>query len=348
MKRGKPEKYIGLAGEIRKLVKERNLKTGDALPPERKLAELYACNHLTIRKALRLLENEKLIHKVPSKGNFVGHRSTASPTKGIIGFIFPDDEIFYYKIFSALESKFSELNLHPIVHLTHNIKEKEEKILIFLESVGADALIAVPNLQCLESYRKLTVPLLFFDLYLKELPVPYVITDDYQGATSAIECLLSLGHRKIAYVSGTYDLTSKLRCQGYLDTLEKNGVKIYPEYIKCQEPTREWGYYAARELFNSADSPTAIFCGNDTVAAGVIRYFTAQKISVPDDCSIIAFGNTPIVEDLNLASVSQNSSKIIDALGSNLQIILKGETAPRETLISTNLVLRGSTAPPQS
>ena len=346
MKRGKPEKYIGLAGKIRQLIKEQNLKTGDALPSERKLAELYACNHLTIRKALRVLENEKVIHKVPSKGNFVGHRSAASPTKGILGFIFPDDEIFYYKIFSALENKFSELNLHPVVHLTHNIKEKEEKILDFLEECGANALIAVPNMQCIESYRKSTVPLLFFDLYLKDLPVPYVITDDYQGATSAAECLLSLGHRKIAYISGTYDLTSKVRRQGYLDTLSKHNIRVPGEYIKCQEPTREWGYYAARALFNSDDAPTAIFCGNDTVAAGVFRYLTSQKISVPGDCSLISFGNTPIAEDLNLASVSQNSAKIIDALGSNLQIILKGDTAPRETLISTNLVLRGSTAPP--
>jgi DNA-binding LacI/PurR family transcriptional regulator len=346
MKRGKPEKYIGLAGEIRLFIKEQNLKNGQVLPSERKMAELYACSQLTIRKALRLLENEKLIHKIPSRGNFVGHRSTVSPQKGILGFIFPDDEIFYYKIFSALENKFSELNLHPIVHLTHNLKDKEEKILDFLENCGADALIAVPNVECIESYRSLTIPLLFFDLYLKDLSVPHVVTDDYQGATSATECLLSLGHRKIAYISGTYDFTSKLRRQGYLDTLSKNNITIPPEYIKCQEPTREWGYYAARELFNSKNAPTAIFCGNDTIAAGVFRYFTSQKISIPGDCSIISFGNTPIAEDLNLASVSQNSNKIIDAISSNLQIILKGDVAPRETLISTNLVLRGSTAPP--
>jgi DNA-binding LacI/PurR family transcriptional regulator len=346
MRRGKPEKYIGIAGAVRQLIKEEKLKNGQALPSERKLAELYKCTQVTVRKALRLLENEKLIHKVPSRGNFVGHRSTVSPRKGILGFIFPDDEIFYYKIFSALEQKFSDLNLHPIVHLTHNLKEKEDKILEFLENCGADALIAVPNTQCIESYRKLTVPLLFFDLYLKELPVPYVITDDYQGATSAAECLLSLGHRDIAYISGTYDLTSKVRKQGYVDTLRRNNIDIPPEYIKCQEPTREWGYYAARELFKSAKAPTAIFCANDTIAAGVFRYLTAEKIRVPADCSIISFGNTPIAEDLNLASISQNSQKIIDALSSNLQITLNGEIPPRETLISTSLVLRGSTAPP--
>lgn len=344
MKRGKPEKYIGLAGDIRLFIIEQNLKNGQALPSERKMAELYACSHLTVRKALRLLENEKLIHKIPSRGNFVGRRSTASPKKGLLGFIFPDDEIFYYKIFSALEQKFSEMNLHPVVHLTRNIKDKEEKILNFLENCGADALIAVPNEQCLEAYRKLTIPLLFFDLYLKDLPVPHVVTDDYQGAVSATECLLSLGHRRIAYVSGTYDFTSKLRRQGYLDTLDKNKITLPPEYMKCQEPTREWGYYAARELFNSVEPPTAIFCSNDTIAAGVFRYFTAQKISVPGDCSIISFGNTPIAEDLNLASVSQNSSKIIDAINFNLQIILKGDIAPHETLISTNLVLRDSNA----
>ena len=346
MRRGKPEKYIGLAGEIRALIKKRNLKTGQALPPERKLAELFACSQLTVRKALRLLENEKLIHKIPSRGNFVGQRSSASPKKGLLGFIFPDDEIFYYKIFSALEQKFSDLNLHPIVHLTHNVKEKEEKILDFLENCGANALIAVPNEQCIESYRKLTIPVLFFDLYLKDLAVPYVITDDYQGSISAMQCLLSLGHRRIAYVGGTYDFTSKLRSKGYLDTLKKNKIILPPSYMKCQDPTREWGYYAARELFSSAELPTAVFCSNDTIAAGVFRYFTERRINVPGDCSIISFGNTPIAEDLNLASVSQNSAKIIDAISSNLQIILKGDIVPRKTLISTNLVLRGSTAPP--
>jgi DNA-binding LacI/PurR family transcriptional regulator len=269
-----------------------------------------------------------------------------SHKKGLLGFIFPDDEIFYYKIFSSLEQKFSEINLHPIVHLTHNIKDKEDKILAFLEKSKVDALIAVPNKQCLASYQKLTIPLLFFDLYLENLDIPYVITDDYQGASSAVEYLLSLGHRQIAYIGANYDFTSKLRQQGFMDTLGKNNISIPAEYIKCQEPTREWGYYAARELFSLANKPSAIFCANDTIAAGVFRYFTAEKIRIPGDCSIISFGNTPISEDLNLASVSQNSNKIIDAISSNLQIILKGNIAPRETLIGTNLLLRGSTAPP--
>jgi DNA-binding LacI/PurR family transcriptional regulator len=325
-----------LAGEIRLLIKDRNLKTGQALPSERKLAEKYSCSQLTVRKALRLLENEKLIHKIPSRGNFVGQRSSASPKTGLLGFIFPDDEIFYYKIFSALEQKFSEMNLHPVVHLTHNLKDKEEKILTFLEASRADALIAVPNAQCLDSYRKLTIPLLFFDLYLEDLDVPYVIT----------ECLLSLGHKRIAYISGTYDFTSKLRRYGYEDTLRKNGIDVKNEYIKCQEPSREWGYYATRELFRLSETPTAVFCANDTIAAGTFRYLKEQNIRVPEDCSIVSFGNTPISEDLNLASVSQNSSKIIDSIALNLQIVLNGDTAPRKTLISTNLVLRGSTGVP--
>ncbi|MDD5598312.1 MAG: GntR family transcriptional regulator, partial [Victivallaceae bacterium] len=91
MKRGKPEKYIGLAGSIRQLIKEKKLKNGQALPSERKLAKLYQCTQVTVRKSLRLLENEKLTHKIPSRGNFVGRRSMVSPQKGILGFIFPDD-----------------------------------------------------------------------------------------------------------------------------------------------------------------------------------------------------------------------------------------------------------------
>jgi DNA-binding LacI/PurR family transcriptional regulator len=348
MKRGKPEKYIALAEDIRILIKERGLKNGAMLPSERNLSQIFECSHLTVRKALRLLEQEKLIHKVPSKGNFVGGHSPIATRSGILGFIFPDDEIFYYKIFSELEKTFSEAGLHPIVHLTHNIQSKEEQIIDFLEKVGADALIAVPNSLCAARYSKLNIPLLFFDLYLKNLDVPYVITDDYQGACRAVEYLISLGHKKIAHISGTYDRTSQLRLQGYRDMLESNNIGIDENYIKCKEPTREWGYYAARELFTQSKPPTAIFCGNDTTAAGVFRYMAENGIKAPTDCSMLGFGNTAIAEDLGLSSVSQHSAKIVQAIRGNLQIILKGDKPPRETMISTSLIIRSSTAKPQN
>ncbi|MCF6174870.1 MAG: GntR family transcriptional regulator [Victivallaceae bacterium] len=342
MKRGKPERYIALATEIRQLIKRKRLKRNDALPSERKMAELFACSHLTVRKSLHLLEQEKLIYKEPSRGNFVGTRPPKAGKSGLIGFIFPDDEIFYYKLFAQLEKSFSEAGLHPVVHLTHSIKEKEERILDFLNQVNAEVVVAVPNAQCQDKYRELDIPVIFFDLNIKELNIPAITSDDYRGAVSATEHLISLGHRHIAHIGGIYERTSELRLQGYRDTLKKYQIDLSDKLVKQQTPSREMGYYAAKELFECSTPPTALFCGNDTIAAGVIRYLNANKINCPIGCSIVGFGNTAIAEDLNLTSVSQNSPKIADALRNHLRFILNGETPPPETIIPTSLIIRES------
>jgi DNA-binding LacI/PurR family transcriptional regulator len=342
MKRGKPEKYINLASEIRQLIKQRRLKRNDSLPSERKLAEIFSCSHLTVRKSLHLLEQEKLIYKEPSRGNFIGPRPPATNKSGLLGFIFPDDEIFYYKLFAELEKTFSEAGLHPVVHLTRSIKEKEERILDFLNEANADAIIAVPNLLCRDKYQELDVPIIFFDLNIEGLSVPAIISDDYRGAASATEHLISLGHRNIAHIGGIYERTSEMRLKGYSDTLKKHQITVSDSLIKRQTPSREMGYYATKELFDSPAPPTAIFCGNDTIAAGVIRYLNTHEIAVPASCSVVGFGNTAIAEDLNLTSVSQNSPKIADALRNHLRFILNGETPPPETIIATSLIIRKS------
>ncbi|MEI8247197.1 MAG: GntR family transcriptional regulator [Lentisphaerota bacterium] len=346
MKRGKPEKYIALAETIRLFIKEKRLKKGDSLPSERILSDMFSVNHLTLRKALRLLEQENLIYKEPSRGNFVGTKPLLPGKNGIVGFIFPDDEVFYYKIFAELERFLSEAGLHPVVHITNNIKEKEEKILDFMIASGAEALIAAPNSQCAGKYRDLKIPVIFYDLFIPGLNIPHIISDDYDGAEKITEHLVSLGHSRIAHVSGTYEHTSELRLKGYLDVLKKHGIEVPGKYIKCKEPSREWGYYAAKELTAMKSPPTAILCGNDTIAAGVFRLLSSKGIRVPDDCSLCGFGNTTVAEDLDLTSVSQHTPKIADAIRNNLQIILRGETPSPETVINTTLIVRRSTARP--
>jgi len=346
MKRGKPEKYIALAETIRQYIKEERLKKNDPLASERKLSEMFSVNHLTLRKALRLLEQEKLIYKEPSRGNFVGSKPPLAGKNGIVGFIFPDDEAFYYKIFAELEKFFSETGLHPVVHITHNIKEKEEKILDFMVESGAEAIIAAPNPQCAGKYLNLKIPVLFFDLFIPGLDIPRIISDDYAGGEKITSHLVSLGHSRIACINGTYEHTSELRLKGYLDVLKKHDISVHDKYIKCKELSREWGYYAARELFAMKHPPTAIFCGNDTVAAGVFRYLSSKGVNVPGGCSLCGFGNTEVAEDLDLTSASQHTPKIAEAIRNNLQIIMRGEAPPAETIINTTLIVRSSTACP--
>ncbi|MDD5697754.1 MAG: GntR family transcriptional regulator [Victivallaceae bacterium] len=344
MKRGKPKKYPALAEEIRRYIRERKLKNNAGLPSERRLAQMFEVSHLTVRKALRLLEQERLIYKEPSRGNFVGTRPYSGRDGQLVGLLFPDHELFYYNIFADLEERLFAAGLHPVVHLTHNSRKKEEDILDFVREGRFAALLAVPNPACAGKYAQLSLPLICFDISLPELDIPQVISADYEGAVTAARHLLSLGHTAVAHIGSMYDRTAELRRQGLADTLGQAGVELPEYYLKVREPTRQWGYAAATELFALKNPPTAIFCGNDTIAAGVRRYCSEHKISVPGQCSLVGFGDIAVAQDLNLTSVSQHTEAIAAALWNLLRLRLNGEDIPGKTVIPTSLVWRGSTA----
>ena len=100
MNRGKPQKFVALAQEILRRAQADGLHSGDRLPSERELAGTFRCNHLTVRKALKLLSAQGQLHTIPGRGSFLGPETAAGVKSDLIGFIFPDDEIFYYRIFA--------------------------------------------------------------------------------------------------------------------------------------------------------------------------------------------------------------------------------------------------------
>ena len=346
MNRGKPQKFNSLAQEILQRAHADGLHSGDRLPSERELAGTFRCNHLTVRKALKLLASRGQLHTVPGRGSFLGPAAVPNRKSDRIGFIFPDDEIFYYRIFAEVERMAASNGLHPVVHLTGGSVRKENELLEYFERSGAAALIAVPNRLCADHYRQLRVPLLFFDMRLPELSIPQIISDDYSGALSAVEQLILLGHKRIAHIGSEYDYTGEQRLNGFQDALRKYALPRRPQLIRMRYPSREWGYHAIRELFALKHPPSAVFCANDTIAAGVVGFCSDRGIAIPEQLSVIGFCSTPTAEDLDLNSVSQNAGKISGAICGNLEKLLNHAEIPPLTVIPTSCINRGSVCPP--
>lgn len=344
MNRGKPQKYLSLSEEILALARELSLREGDALPSERLLAERFGCNHLTVRKALRVLADRNRIHRIPSRGSYLGSAPAPLRSSDRVGFIFPDDEIFYYRIFASVERVIASNGMHPVVHLTGGSETRELELLDYFDRSGTLALIAVPNRLCADRYRKLNIPTLFFDARLPELDIPQVVTDDSAGAFAATEQLILRGHTRIAHIGNEYDFTGEQRLNGYLDAFRKYGLRHDRALIRMRYPSREWGYHAARELFALQKPPTAIFCSNDTIASGVVNFCADRSLPIPAALSVVGFGNTQTAEYLNLSSVSQNTDRITGAICSNLELLLNGGPMPPLTIIPTSYISRSSVA----
>lgn len=119
-----------------------------------------------------------------------------------------------------------------------------------------------------------------------------VVPDDYYGAALAVKHLISLGHRRIAYISGPEGWhTSRQRLAGYKDTLAEHNLPWDPSLVQVGDWDGEGGYAATRNLLTLDQIPTAIFSANDAMAVGAISAVYDQGLNVPKDVAIVGYDN---------------------------------------------------------
>ena len=114
--------------------------------------------------------------------------------------------------------------------------------------------------------------------------------DNFEGAQIATRHLLSLGHRRIAFVSG--DLKhpdGKERLRGYRAALEAAGVDYLPQLVLPGNFTEASGLAAAQRLIDSGEAFTALFASNDQMAYGAGLALHRRGLRVPDDVSLVGF-----------------------------------------------------------
>jgi DNA-binding LacI/PurR family transcriptional regulator len=119
-----------------------------------------------------------------------------------------------------------------------------------------------------------------------------VVPDDYYGATVAVEHLIGLGHRRIAYINGPESWhTSQRRLAGYNDTMAAHQLGGDPAYVQPGDWEYESGYQAALNLLKLSDTPTAIFAANDLMALGAISALQDHGLNVPRQVAVVGYDN---------------------------------------------------------
>lgn len=113
---------------------------------------------------------------------------------------------------------------------------------------------------------------------------------DYRGgAEMAVDYLVENGHRKIGMICHNVKDAGiwRERYQGFLSAMEKHGCVINEAYIESCFHSIGSGFEAGMRLFSREDRPTAVYCANDEIAAGVLNAATVSGLNVPEDISII-------------------------------------------------------------
>ena len=195
-------------------------------------------------------------------------------------------------------------------------------------------------------------PLVVVDRELEGIEADMVRIDHEQGAYLATRHLLDLGHRHIACIGGPVDtLVAEMRQAGYRRAMLEAGLEVLPGWAVNSEFTSPAGYEAAVSLL-SHQPPTAIFAGNDVIAIGVLRAAAERNVAVPRDLSVVGFDDIQMSRYVYpaLTTVGQSIRQLGETAAEMLlSRIAAPDTAPiRKRLVTPNVVVRESTAPPQS
>ncbi len=197
----------------------------------------------------------------------------------------------------------------------------------------------------MKQFVNTTMPTVLFDNSIKHNPnTSYIGTDNYEGIDEAIDHLYKLGHTKIAFLNGSlHSMVSEQRQEAFLQGMKNHGLKVDKKLLA-------YGYYVADSaryhvpafLENGA---TAIMCGNDLIASGVVEECKHKGLRVPEDISVIGFDDIPIASEMTpgLTTVNQNRLELGKGGYTILTSLISG-IAISKSLLRPKLIVRGSTA----
>lgn len=122
-----------------------------------------------------------------------------------------------------------------------------------------------------------------------------ISSNDYEGAVSAVEYLIGLGHKEVGFLAGRLTTFSgRQRYDAFFDTMKKHGLPVNEEFVLHGDFIKSKTANEVKKLIQTGKLPTAIFSSNDDMAITAMDLFKENGIKVPEDISIIGFDNIPL------------------------------------------------------
>jgi DNA-binding LacI/PurR family transcriptional regulator len=176
--------------------------------------------------------------------------------------------------------------------------------------------------------------------------------DDVVAARTATQHLINLGHRRIAVITGAPPgelfTAPHARYLGFTDLMREAGLAVDPALDARGYFTISGGENAMDKLLSQRERPTAVFAMSDEMAFGAMRSLRSHGLQPGRDISIVGIDGHDMSELLDLTTVAQPVQELgrIAAEALMFQIRSEDGQVPTHVQVPTQLIVRGSTAPP--
>lgn len=232
-----------------------------------------------------------------------GARALAMNRSHTIGAVIPTMEnAIFARGLQAVQERLSDAGTTLLLASSGYDPEREARQIQALLQRGVDGLLLIGESRPESTYellasRETPVILAWCDGETTDLTC--VGFDNRQAARDMARTVLDYGHQRIAMVAGITDWNDRAarRVEGVRNALAESGLTLDEGNLVEAEYSLEAGAQALRRLMSETPRPTAVICGNDVLAAGVLQGARQMRIKVPEDLSITGF------DDIDIASV---------------------------------------------
>lgn len=304
----------------------------------------------------------KAIKKLNFNPNIVA-RSLIMKRTQTIGIVVPSlDNMFFTTVVKGVEEICKSCRYTILLTNSESSGDEELKCVRNLISRQVDGIIVIDpqtdnmKLGCFNDIVK-ELPLVFINGYNHGLNYNFVRNDERGGTVKALEYLVGLGHKRIAFVRGYKSYSYDIKEEVYREIMSAHNLPVNNDFIinigegnsveTVDNACRAVSLYMESLYEKNINMPTAFFACNDLMAIGILNACKKLSIKVPEDVSIIGFDNIMLSQlcepklttvDQNMVELGRRAAEIIinySERGSNFNRII----------LNTKLIKRGSCKP---
>lgn len=339
--------------------RRRRPDAGAAAPTVADIANAAGVSTATVSRALNnpASVSEDLRNRVSAIVRELGYvpsgaaRALASNRSFTVGAVVPtlNNAIFAASI-AAFEAALSLAGYTLLITVSNYDQDHEAEQIRRLLERGVDGLMIVGLEHNDDAWRLLersNRPVVSIWSHVENPRVPCMGFDNAAAAATATRHLIDGGHRRIAMVAGITQGNDRAaaRRRGVEQTLCDNNLPVEPELFIEKAYSHADGRAALVYLMQLDNPPTAIVCGNDVLAMGVIFEAQARGIEIPQDISVVGYDNLPITEHLQpaLTTLDVPSEAMGQAAAEAIIAFLKNGEPIQSRTFTAPFLKRGTT-----
>lgn len=296
---------------------------------------------------------EQAIRDIGYKRNAIA-RSLKMGTTHTIGLTVPHiTNPFFTAVVSVIQQAFDRAGYAVMLCCTdEDLSNQDEQIRLLLDRMVDGLIVARVGDGAFvgEVLRTSRTPIVMLDRLCEGVDADSVVLDNRQAVIDAVAYLVSLGHSRIGYISGSFDISPMHeRMTGYREALRAAGLPFDTELVRFADLHEADGYNATMQLLSLHERPTAIFSANNPMVIGAMKAIRDIGLSCPDDISVACFDDFPWSDVFSpqittvaqpVQAIGEQAAKLLlDRLGGNR------DAPPRNLVLKGRLMVRNSCQP---